>query len=126
MFNREQKTRRISAKISEEKIREIKIYIISAVRTFCANNLEGDGTSQWFAVHTFFGDKNYYWIEPLSAIYNYYVSIGKTQEKAVLQAGRDIGILLKQVLKDDDRIYVVGVKQRRFTVNKYKCIDFNL
>ena len=60
MFNREQKIRRISAKISEEKIREIKIYIISAVRTFCANNLEGDGTSQWFAVHTFFGDKNYY------------------------------------------------------------------
>lgn len=125
MFSNNQRIKRIGAKLPDEQITHIKYFIKGAVYSFCANNLEQNGTSQWFGVYTLFGGKNFYWNDPLVELYNYYIKSGKSSTDAKNMAGQDVGHLLKQVLQEDDRTYDIDNTQRRFSIKTYKCTKFN-
>lgn len=122
LLNGDVKVISISARISQEKITDIKYYIKGAVYSFC-NNRKDDSGSEWFAAYNLFGEDNYYWQEPIIDIYNYHKSTGKDDKSACEQAGKDVGWLLKEVLfEDNNRNYEQGEEKRRFSVNKYRWI----
>ena len=114
------KTKKISANLSLQEINDIKKYIKGAVYSFCNNCKEENGENRWFAAYNLFGEDNYYWQSPLNVLYNYYINVGKSQSDAIKSAGIDIGCLLKEVLMEDNRIYIQDCCQRKFIVNKYR------
>ncbi len=86
-----------SAKLPEEEMELIKRYLQGAVHSFCKNN-----PNKAFSVRDLLGGENKDWGEtPLQPIYNYHISLGKTEEKAKKQAASDAGWLLKAVLSEE-------------------------
>lgn len=122
MIKNSNKSKKCFAKLSTREIQNIKYYIKGAVYSFCNNCKSNDGDNCWFAAYNLFGEENYYWQEPLIMLYNYYINIGKPQSEAIIFAGKDIGILLKQVLIEDTRVYEQNSMQRKFLVNSYKLL----
>ena len=122
MIINEKTTKKISAKLSALEIDVIKVYIQGAVYSFC-NYKNEDGKSGWFAVYTLFGKDNYYWKYPLKLLYEYHIAQGKTQKEAVSMAGKDLVILLKNFLIEDDYTYEVDKEQRHFSVNCYRRVQ---
>ena len=119
------KIRNISAKITSEQINNIKYYIKGSVYSFCNNCKNENGGQLPFAAYKLFGEDNYYWQDPLIALYDYYHEIrGLGLEESVAAAGKDIGLLLKLVLQEDPvRTYRQLSAQRKYEVNAYVLID---
>lgn len=108
---------KMSAKLSLKEIELAKRYLQGAVHSFCKNN-----PGEWFSLRDLVGGENKDWGEtPLQLIYNYHISLGKTDEKAKKQAAIDAGWLLKAVLAgEESRLFdqVQGPRSR-----KYRKID---
>ena len=121
-LNSNTNVKRISARLSSQQMEAITAFIKGAVYAYCNNNQNADGNSMNFSVHNLFGEDNYYWIEPLIGIYNYHFNNGKPSQKAVAAAGKDVGILLKNILLEDTRTYEISKKQRKYMVNTYRWI----
>lgn len=119
MIINNKKVKSISARLPLQIVQNIKYYIKGAVYSFCNNCKNETGENTWFSAYNLFGENNYYWQEPLIELYNYYIELGKTQNLAILSAGKDIGILLKTVLVEDTRLYEQNYTQRHFQVNSY-------
>lgn len=93
-INKISKLQRPSAKLSPEEMELAKKYLQGAVHSFCKNN-----PGEWFSLRDLVGGENKDWGgTPLQPIYDYYISNGKTVEKAKKQAAVDAGWLLKTVL----------------------------
>lgn len=97
IINETKKPRKISARLLAVDVEVIKTYIQGAVHGFCNNNAE-----QNFSVRSLFGGENTLWYDtPLQKIYEYYIINDYGAEKAAKQAGKDVGLLLKDVLMED-------------------------
>lgn len=117
------KGKNISAKLKQQEINDIKLFIKGAVYSYCNNCLDKDGNSNWFSVYTLFGKDKYYWKYPLISIYDYHIQNGKNNATAISLSGQDLGHLLKEVLLEDvDRKFEQDFQQRKFNVNSYRLI----
>ena len=123
MIMNENKFKSMTANLSNEEIVNIKYYVKGAVYSFCNNCKDNKGSNLWFSIHTLFGKKDRFWKDPLVSLYDYYINIGKTHKAAVLSAGKDLGVLLKEVLIEDDRVYQKSKEQRKYLINSYRLIS---
>ena len=78
-------------------------YMQGAVRCWDKNR-KGD----FFAAHDLVGGENRDWNgTPLLVLYEKHTDLGKDNESAIKDAGKDIGWLLKAMLAGEDRLYEV-------------------
>jgi hypothetical protein len=62
-----------------------------------------------FAARDLVGGENFEWQgTPLIVLYEKHINLGKTNESAIEDAGKDLGWLLKAVLVDDKRHFEAG------------------
>lgn len=101
LINGSQRIYKITAKLSIEEITNIEYYVKGAVYSYCNNKLSDATNSDWFATYNLFGEKNYYWQDPIYKIYDWHIKQGCTNKQAFDKAGKDIGWILKSVLKQD-------------------------
>ncbi len=114
-INDNEKVYAISAKLTIVDIEFCKAYIKGAVHSFCNNNLD-----RCFSVRILFGGKNTDWSDtPLDKIYRYHKYISQ-QKNPNEQAAKDVGMLLKAVLKEDTK-YIFEIADRY--VNEYKAMN---
>jgi len=65
-----------------------------------------------FAVYDLMGGKNYRWEgTPLIALFQKHTSQGKNDQEAIRAAGRDLGWIVKRVVCNDKRRYLIGKKR---------------
>lgn len=85
---------------------------------WCNNNLDENGQQTWSFARKFIGEKNRSWGgTPLSILYDHYhYVLGKSEEYAINQAGKDAGMLLKDILRRDSRTFESrqGYKTREY------------
>lgn len=116
-INKYGKTQRPSAKLSSEELVLAKKYLQGAVHSFCKNN-----SGEVFSLRDLVGGENKDWGgTPLQAIYDYHISLGKTNEKAKKQAAVDAGWLLKAVLAEEQNRYFEQLQGPRSKL--YRKID---
>lgn len=97
MLKEDCRIRKISAKLSLKEMMLAKRYLQGAVHSFCKNN-----PGKAFSLRDLVGGENKDWGEtPLQPIYDYHISLGKTDEEAKKQAAIDAGWLLKAVLAEE-------------------------
>lgn len=73
---------------------------------------------EWFALRDLLGGDNFFWEgTPLIELYYKHENILGDGEEAVQEAGKDAGMLLKEMLKSDGRKYD---SKKEDGVNKYK------
>jgi hypothetical protein len=83
--------------ISSTDEEAIKHFLQGAVYTWC--NIK---ETEHFLFRNLMGGGNYFWNDtPLCCLYDKYKNSGKDEETAVEEAGKDAGMLLKSVLKED-------------------------
>lgn len=109
--------RQISAKLFPKEMELAKRYLQGAVHSFCKNN-----PGKAFSLRDLVGGENKDWGgTPLQAIYDYHISLGKTNEKAKKQAAVDAGWLLKTVLAEEQNRYFEQLQGPRSKL--YRKID---
>ena len=97
MLNCEVKIYNISAKISKEEKERILCFIQGAVYSFCKNN-----QGKEFAARDLFGGVNNDWGgTPLQVLYNWHANNNADNPEDL--AGKDVGWLLLEVIKNDSR-----------------------
>ncbi len=90
--------------ITAEQEQLMRAYLQGAVYSW-AKNRSGDQ----FAARDLFGGVNAKWEEtPLCPLYEKHRALGKSVKKAINAAGVDCGWLLKSVLAEDRRHFIVG------------------
>ena len=95
------RVREPSAKLSEDKMRNIECYILGAVYGYCAGASE-----KRFSVRALFGESNRDWNEtPLIDVFEYYIQQEMSEDVAIERAGRDVGCLLKRILFEDKKYH---------------------
>lgn len=95
------------AKITAGELEKAKAYIHGAVYYWC-NNKKDD----WFFAGDLFGKDNYFWnTTPLHPIWKWHNARGA--KDPVLMAGRDVGSILKEILKNDTRTFDTRKVARR-------------
>jgi len=101
---------------SKDELDKIKAYIQGAVYCWCKNN---DG---WFFAGDLFGGKNWDWTgTPIASLWAWHNK--RRPKDAVDMAGKDAGVILKEVLKSDARIFTTEkAKRRGFPMSRYKWI----
>ena len=105
---------RISAKLSPQEFELAKAYIKGAVHGFCKNN-----PNQEFSARILFGGENGDWHgTPLQRIYEWHCEAGTSDPKE--RAAIDVGWLLKVVLHEDVRTFVLTGKD---TGQRYQQIS---
>ena len=96
-------------------------YIQGAVYQYIKDNWEKDEIK--FAARDLFGGVNWNWANtPLDELYKYHLSNGKTKSEAYETAAKDVGWLMKDVLKKDKNITVDNSEEGYYT-RIYKVID---
>lgn len=91
--------------LTENEKKEISAFLQGAVYLWCS--LKGDAE---FAARDFIGGTNYFWKKtPLYKLYEHYEINGN--ENSEEAAGKDAGILLKEVLINDKRTFEQFEKQ---------------
>ena len=99
LLNHDGKVRQISAKLSDEEFVLAKAYIQGAVHSFCKNNPDQD-----FSGRILFGGANRDWRQtPLQKLYDYHLN--ENHSDPASQAAKDMGLLLKVVLAEDERFF---------------------
>lgn len=87
--------------VSNGELALAKSYLQGAVYCWVKNR-----ESEIFAVRDLFGGTNFDWHgTPLFCFYQKHIDIGKDNESAIEEAGKDVGWLLKTVLNDDKRTF---------------------
>lgn len=81
------------------KKEKIMAFLQGAIYCWCKNRKE-----EYFSVPELLGGENYDWNStPLIALYEHYIGEKESHDEAVYHAGLDVGTLLKQVVRKDDR-----------------------
>lgn len=102
--------------LSEEEIKQIRNTMENCLNAF----LNGTG-AEWFAFGDVFGGYNNPWREPLVKVYDKYLNQTNNKQKAEEKSALDLGRMLKIILRDDERNFIIGKKLRNGkTVNVYK------
>ena len=90
--------------ISDNQKKLIKAYLQGAVYSWVKNC-----SGKQFAARDLVGGENFDWNgTPLIALYEKHIKLGKTNEAAIEDAGKDLGWLLKTVISEDKRNFEIG------------------
>jgi hypothetical protein len=83
--------------ITPQQEERIKDFLQGAVYAWCnCNGIEP------FFFYELMGGENYYWNNtPLIVLYEKHINNCKDEKEAICKAGKDAGMLLKMVLRDD-------------------------
>lgn len=93
----------------------IAYFMQGAIYSWSKNN-----QNEWFAVRDLMGGENFFWQgTPLITLYDKHISKGKTHELAIESAAKDLGWIVKSVLANDKRTYLM---EKFGLVNHYKWI----
>lgn len=96
----------------------VKAYLQGCVYSWCKNNQSqnGKGEPEWFKAQYFLGKDNFYWQgTPLFCLYARRLrQYNGHIDKAIGQAARDAGHLLKALLRDDKRCFRTMTDKRGF------------
>lgn len=85
--------------ISIQENQRIRDFLQGTVYCWCKNR-----NDEWFALRDLMGGPNFNWsATPMAVLFDKHLAIGKTNEQAIDNAGKDGGWLLKRVINDDDR-----------------------
>jgi len=99
--------------ISKEEEQRIIDFLQGAIYCWCKNR-----SKEWFSLRDLMGKENFHWQgTPLFVLYQKHEDKGKESNKAIEEAGKDAGWLLKKVLQNDIRKF--ETKEESFT-RKYK------
>lgn len=113
IINSNKRIIKISAKVSENDLELMKIYILGAVHGFTAA-----ADSKSFKVRDLFGYENRDWYKtPIQEIYEFYLK-SSPHEEAADKAGKDVGKLLRRVLTDDKYEYEEEFGNRECTYRR--------
>jgi len=86
-------------KESEKAKKYICNFLQGAVYCWCKNRKD-----EWFSMRDLMGGDNFYWEEtPLMALFEKHKALGKDDESAMKEAGKESGWLLKHVIDKDKR-----------------------
>ena len=100
----------------EEEIRQIR-----NTMEICLNAFLNGAGAEWFAFGDVFGGYNNPWRKPLKKVYDKYLSQTNNSQKAEAKSALDLGRMLKIILRDDERNFIIGKRLRNGkTVNVYK------
>lgn len=100
-------------RIPDEQILAIKNFLQGAVYGWCMQN-----GKDWFGLRHLVGGTNFHWQRtPLYALYDKHIRLKKSSDDAVTAAAKDAGWLLKRVLADDKRHFLVD--NERSLTNEY-------
>lgn len=92
---------RKSFDIREENLLAIKVFLQGSVYCWVKNR-----SDEVFAARNLVGGENYDWNgTPLIVLYEKHIARGKKHDKAVEEAGKDLGWILKLVLHEDRRVF---------------------
>ena len=92
---------RYNFKICDEDLTAIKNFLQGAVYCWIKNKED-----ELFAVRDLMGGENFDWDRtPLYCLYKKHKKLGKDNNGAIKEAGKDLGWILKLVLKDDKRLF---------------------
>ena len=82
----------------------IKAYLQGAVYSWVKNR-----SGEQFAARDLVGGENFEWQgTPLIVLYEKHINLGKTNDSAIEDAGKDLGWLLKAVLENDKRHFEIS------------------
>lgn len=85
--------------ITEMELTKIKCFLQGAVYCWIKNR-----KNEFFCARDLVGGDNYDWNgTPLIALYTKHKNLNKSEKDAIDDAGKDVGWILKLVLKDDKR-----------------------
>lgn len=88
--------------VAPTDMQRIRDFLQDSVNSWC--NVKGKA---WFAARDLVGGGNADWRgTPLYELYDRYIRSGKDTDYAYDQAGKDLGHILKSVLKDDPRTFI--------------------
>ena len=88
-------------RIAPRQIERIRDFLQGAVYDWFKNH-----QNEWFSLRDLMGGVNTIWTgTPMEALYEKHINLGKTEAKAVKQAGIDGGHLLASVLERDRHTY---------------------
>jgi hypothetical protein len=99
--------------VQEQRILD---FLYGMVYAQCAN-----APDKWFSVRTLLGADNFEWRDiPLIALYEKYISRGKSSGEAIDLAGKDAGKLLKKVIANEpSRKFEIKDEEH---INQYKWL----
>jgi hypothetical protein len=105
--------------ITQQQEKLIKAFLQGAVYAWC--NIK---KTKPFFFRDLMGGDNFYWENtPLQVLYNKHINNGKSSKKAVLEAGKNAGMLLKMVLiKDKNKNFGQKKVMENVPRNKYYLI----
>lgn len=87
--------------INNEELMAIKHFLQGSVYCWVKNQ-----NGEVFAVRDLMGGSNFDWNKtPLHCLYKKHITNGKNSDAAIKEAGKDLGGILKVVLKEDKRTY---------------------
>jgi len=85
--------------ITANETQRIYDYLQGAVYCWCKNRL-----NEWFAARDLVGGENFDWNgTPMIVLFNKHKDKGKSDDDAIVEAGKDAGWILKRVIEDDNR-----------------------
>lgn len=97
MLTENHKSRNIVANLKKDDVQRIKDFVQGSVYCFCKNCPD-----RYFAARDLFGGKNFHWQEtPLMKLFEWHLNNRKADAKEM--AGKDIGWILLDVIKEDKR-----------------------
>jgi hypothetical protein len=102
--------------ILNEEIERIKNFLQGAIYCWCKNKKE-----KWFSLRDLMGRDNFYWQgTPLLALYEKHLKKGKSSKKAITDAGKDCGWILKKVIHNDKRKFET---KKADLIRNYKWVN---
>jgi hypothetical protein len=98
--------------ITSKEKKDISNFLKGAIYCWCKNRPD-----EWFAMRDLVGGENSDWTgTPLIRLYKNYIKKGKSHNKAVKEAGKDLGKIAKMLIKKDKRMFLTEVNH----VRRYK------
>ena len=85
--------------IKNEQIQRIYDFLQGGVYCWCKNR-----SDEWFSVRDLLGGENFDWNgTPLIVLFEKHINLGKSNDEAIADAGKDAGWIVKKVLDNDTR-----------------------
>lgn len=98
--------------ITHNEQQRIYDFLQGAIYCWCKNRSE-----EWFTIRDLMGGENFDWNgTPLMVLFNKHKKNGKSDDDAIIEAGKDAGWIAKKVIHDDNRQF----DTRKMYVREYK------
>lgn len=93
---------------------------------FCAKFYDQIYYDRWFCLNTIFKDNEFYKEKPLSAVYDYYINIGKTEKDAAIFALLDLNCLLEEFFTESSKVFTKKACDKNCYLPSYTLLSETL